>query len=76
MLSQLALTPIFGKPAIMYGGLLTLVVLITVAVIGYRIFKGKCKFKNPIRAHQIAALLLLILAAIHAVLGLAIMFGY
>ncbi|MEI6288672.1 MAG: hypothetical protein WCP18_03835 [bacterium] len=76
MLSAIALMPILGKPAIMYGGIITLLLLLMTAFIGYRINKGTCKFKNPIKMHQLFALIVVILGLGHAILGLAIMFGF
>lgn len=76
MLSQLALTPILGYPAIMYGGITTFILFLLTAFIGYRIFKGKCKFKNPIKAHQIVAVTTIILGLLHGILGLAIILGF
>lgn len=76
MLSQLALTPILGYPAIMYGGIGTGLLLLFTAFIGYRINKGKCKFKNPIKVHQTFALLTIIIGLIHGLLGLAIIMGF
>ncbi|MFA5124201.1 MAG: hypothetical protein WC473_00020 [Patescibacteria group bacterium] len=76
MLSSIALLPIFGYPAIMYGGIITFILFLLVALIGYRIFKGKCKLSNPIKWHQTMALLALILAVIHGILGLSILLGF
>lgn len=76
MLSSIALMPIFGYPAIMYGGIVTFILFLVVAIIGHRIFKGTCKLHNPIKWHQIIALIALILAVIHGILGLSIMIGF
>ncbi|MFA6228090.1 MAG: hypothetical protein WC668_02785 [Patescibacteria group bacterium] len=76
MLSTIALMPIFGYPAIMYGGIITFILFLLVAFMGYRINKGKCRLPNPIKWHQTIALLALILAVIHGILGLSIMVGF
>lgn len=76
MLSQLALTHILGYPAIMYGGIGTGLLILFAALVGYRISRGKCKFKNPIKVHQTVALLSIILGLIHGLLGLAIVIGF
>ena len=76
MLTSLALTPIFVYPAIMYGGIVMFIIFLVVAVIGYRINKGKCKLPNPIKWHQVLALVALLLGVIHGLLGLAIIIGF
>ncbi|MFA6593977.1 MAG: hypothetical protein WCT16_01840 [Candidatus Buchananbacteria bacterium] len=76
MLSAIALMPIFGYPAVMYGGIITLILFLFVAIIGYRISKGKCKLPNPIKWHQTLAFLALVLAVIHGILGLSILLGF
>ena len=76
MLSQIALTPILGYPAIMYGGIATFVLVLFAATIGYRTSKGKCKFKNPMKLHRNSAILAIILGFIHGILGLAITMGF
>ena len=76
MLASIALMPVLGLPAIAYGGFATLILFAFVAVIGHRIFKGTCKLKNPIKVHQIVAILSFIFAVIHGVLGLSILLGF
>jgi hypothetical protein len=76
MLSQIALMPIFGYPAIMYGGLTTLALVLLTAFIGWRTVRGKCKFKNPMKVHQIIALLAILLGLGHGLLGLAMILGF
>lgn len=76
MLSQIALMPILGYPAIMYGGIVTFLLFLFVAVIGHRINKGKCRLPNPIKWHQTLAWIALILGLGHGLLGLAIIVGF
>lgn len=76
MLANYALTPIFGYPAIMYGGIIIFLLLLFVAFIGMRTYQGKCKFKNPVKVHRAIALLVIILALLHGILGMAIFMGF
>ena len=76
MLSQIAMMPIFGYPAIMYGGILTFILVLFVAIMGYRINKGICKLKNPIKWHQTLAWLAVIIGLGHGLLGLSILLGF
>jgi succinate dehydrogenase hydrophobic anchor subunit len=76
MISQIALMPILGYPAIMYGGILTFILFLFIAIIGWRTVHGKCKFKNPLKVHQILAIIALILGLIHGFLGLSILIGF
>lgn len=76
MLSQITLMPILGYPAIMYGGILTFLIVLVVAIMGYRINKGKCKLPNPIKWHQTLAWIAVILGLGHSLLGLAIIIGF
>ncbi|MFA5022469.1 MAG: hypothetical protein WC508_05325 [Patescibacteria group bacterium] len=69
MLKQIALTMIFGKPLIVYGGLTTLLLLLITATIGLMIMKGK---KVPIAIHVWLARLTIVIAVLHAILGLSL----
>ncbi len=60
--------PILGIPLLAYGGLLTLISLLTTAYIGYMTFKGKVKI--PFKWHVRIAVITLILALTHATFGL------
>ena len=76
MLANYALMPIFGYPAIMYGGIITFLLLLFVAFVGMRTYQGKCKFKNPVKVHMTAAIIAIILALVHGILGMAIFMGF
>jgi hypothetical protein len=56
---------IFGKPLIMYCGILTFIVLISTATAGAMVLKGKLNFKW----HKRLAITLVILALLHGALG-------
>ena len=75
MLTSLALMPILGYPAIMYGGIFTLLLLIFQVIMGYRINKGKCKLSNPMKWHQTFAWVVLLLGVVHSLLGLGMILG-
>jgi uncharacterized membrane protein len=65
---QIAYFPIFGKPLILYGGIVTFLSLIITASLGYLIYSGKAKIK--IKWHLVAAGLTLGLALVHGLLGI------
>jgi len=74
MVANYALMPIFGYPAIMYGGILTLILLLTTASIGIGIFKGWLKWNFIV--HPIIASITIVVAIIHGILGLSIFLGF
>lgn len=75
MFTAIAYLPIlFGKPLVMYLGILTFLALIFTASIGYASFRGLRWV--PFKYHPWMALTTIILAIIHGVLGLAIQFGF
>lgn len=74
MISQIALTPIFGLPAIMYGGLLTFLCILFTASIGLMNFKGITII--PFKWHPIMAITTITIAIIHGILGMSIIFGF
>lgn len=76
MLANYALMPIFGYPALMYGGIITFLLTLFVALVGLRTHLGKCKFKNPVKVHMTLAIIVIILALIHGILGMAIFMGF
>jgi len=64
MISSLAYSPIFGIPAVAYGGLTTLILLLITAYIGHSIMSGQGKFS--IKIHMGLAITTIIFAALHA----------
>ncbi len=72
MFSEITYYQIFGKPLIMYLGIVTLLSLLTTATIAILTMKGIRKF--PLQWHTMGAVLSLTLAAIHAILGILLYF--
>lgn len=72
MLQNITYFLIFGKPLIMYLGITTLLFFLITATLGYGIVKGIGKI--PFKFHMIAADISIVLALIHAVLGILIYF--
>lgn len=70
MLQERSYALVFGKPVIMWSGLLALASFAIVAVIGARVLQGKAKFES----HKRAVIVSFALAAIHAILGIAAYF--
>lgn len=74
MISQIALTQFLGKPLIMYGGILTLLLLLFTASIAI-MMKKRIKYV-PFKYHPIMARITIAVALIHALLGLSIYFHF
>ncbi len=72
VIRNLALTDIFGLPAVAYGGLLALMLLLAAATVGYLTLKGK--IKAPLSLHVWLARLAIIFAIIHAFFAASIFF--
>lgn len=74
MIQSIALTLFLGKPLIMYGGILTFTLVILTATVGFLNFRGI--FVIPFKWHPRLALAVIIVAIIHATLGLSIFFNF
>jgi hypothetical protein len=74
MISQMAYFLLWGKPLIMYGGILTYFFLIFTALAGYMRLRGIMLI--PYKWHPRLAVLTIIVASIHALFGLAVFFGF
>ena len=72
MLQQITYYPIFGKPLIMYLGIITLLSLLFTALIAIMNKRGINKI--PIKWHPIMARITVTIAIIHGILGLLIYF--
>jgi hypothetical protein len=72
MLTQITFFPIFGKPLIMYGGILTLLCMFFTAVIPSLQKKWPSHFN--FRLHVIMARITIVLALFHGFLGMMIYF--
>lgn len=71
MLTNITYYLIFGKPLIMYLGILTLLSFLSTATVGFLVFHGKAK--PPIislKTHLLLAATSLTLALIHGILGI------
>ena len=60
--------PVFGKPMILWGGILTMVLLLATAAIAFLTIRGIKKF--PIKWHTYLAYLTLILGLGHGLMGI------
>lgn len=74
MIHALAFTLFLGKPLIMYGGILTLMLLLSTAAIGALNHKGI--FIIPFKWHPRLAITTIITALIHALFGLSVYFNF
>jgi hypothetical protein len=72
MLQNITYFLIFGKPLIMYLGVLTLISFLITATLGMMIIKGIGKI--PFKFHLIMATISIFLALIHGILGMLLYF--
>ena len=72
MLQNITYFLIFGKPLIMYAGIITLLSFLITAVIGALVMKGIGKI--PFKFHKIMAGISISLAIIHGIFGILIFF--
>jgi hypothetical protein len=73
MLSSIAYFPIYGKPLILYLGIITLLSFIITATLGLMIYKGE---KIPFKLHPTMAVIALTLGIIHGTLAVSIYLQY
>jgi len=71
MLTSIAYFLILDKPLILYLGIITLILLLFAAAMGFLVMKGKAKFKY----HLLLARITIALALVHGILGLALYFN-
>jgi hypothetical protein len=74
MIHNIALTLFLGKPLIMYGGIITFLLLLFTATVGALNFNGITVV--PFKWHPRLAVITIIVAVIHALLGLSIYFNF
>ena len=74
MVRDLAYTLILGKPLIMYGGILTFILLISTATVGW--FNFKAIYIIPFKWHPRLAITTIVVAILHAILGLSAYFNF
>ena len=72
MIKNIAYSLILGKPVVMYFGLITIILLLTTATIGYLAYRGKVNFSW----HKAMAATTITVAVIHAVLALSLYLNY
>lgn len=70
MFNQITFYPIFGKPLIMWGGIITICFFFFGAYLGNAALKGKAKISQHLLVVKIA----IALAIIHGALGIASFF--
>ncbi len=75
ILRNIALFLVFGKPLIIYLGILTALSFLFTASIGFMNFKGLAH-RIPFRWHPRMAVISIILALIHGLLGISIYFNF
>ena len=68
MFTEITYYLIFGKPFIMYLGLITLACFLATALIGREVIKGTGRI--PFEWHKKMAILSIALAIVHAILGI------
>ena len=74
MIQSIAYTLVLGKPVVMYLGILTYLSFVSTAIVGLLNFKGYNVI--PFRWHPRLAATSLILATVHALLGLSVYFHF
>lgn len=74
MIRNIAYILILGKPLVMYGGILTFLLLLFTATVGALNFKGIAVI--PFKWHPRLAIATIIIAIIHAIMGLSIYFNF
>jgi MFS superfamily sulfate permease-like transporter len=74
MIAKIALILIFGKPLVMYFGIVSLLSLLFTASIGYASLHG-IKWV-PFKYHPKMALTTIIIVSMHGLLGLGIYFNF
>ena len=70
MISQIALTKIFGLPVVAYGGMFTLLLILITGYVGHSLMKGEQKFS--LKTHKNLFWLTLIIGIIHGIIGISI----
>jgi len=68
MINQIAYTMLFGKPLILWGGLVTLICLLFTALIS--VLNNRGNHKIPFKWHPIMARVTIVLGIIHGVMGI------
>lgn len=69
--AEIAYYQLLGKPIIFYSGIITLLLFLTTATVGYLVFKGH---NISINVHKTFAIIAITMAIIHGLLGILIYF--
>ena len=74
MITQIAYHTFFGLPVVAYLGMITFLLLLSTATIGFLNFKGNTKI--PFRWHPRLAKATIALAVVHAIFALSAHLGF
>lgn len=74
MIHRFALLLFLGRPLLMYAGILSFLLLLMTATIGFLNYKGNHKI--PFKWHPVLAALTILAVLFHAILGLSVQFGF
>ncbi len=74
MISQLAFYPVFGLPAVAWGGVATLISLLATATLGYLYHTGRARF--PFRWHPTMAVVTITLGVVHGTIVMLAFLGF
>jgi len=74
MINHIAFTLILGLPLVMYGGVLTFLLVLFTATVGALNFKGITVI--PFKWHPRLAITTIVIAILHALMGLSILFNF
>ena len=74
MIKNLALILFLGKPLIIYGGILTLFLMLTTATVGVLNYRGITVV--PFKWHPRLAMATIVVALVNAIFGLSIFFNF
>jgi len=72
MFKEISYYLIFGKPLILYLGIITLVLLLSTAIVGYLFYKRKINL--PFKLHIVLAVCTIVVALVHGFLGISAYF--
>lgn len=74
MIREIALTMLFGKPLMMYGGIATLLLLLITSAVGFLNYKRITRF--PFKWHIYLAFVTIIFSIVHGLFGLSLYFNF
>jgi len=74
MIYQIAFQVIFGLPLVAWGGVVTLVSLLTTATLGFLYHTGRANFR--FKWHWIAAITTITLGLLHGIVAMLALLGF